>query len=100
MPIPFPSNNAIPVEDSWWEHRDRITWSARGACRSSDLTPDAWFPISPTDPKIEQAKAVCMDCPVRITCLLESLVMPGTWGIWGGWDDMQRRDALNETRRS
>src|SRR5690242_112356 len=35
-------------------------------CRSGD-NPDLWFADTPTD--LEQAKRLCVDCPVRAECL-------------------------------
>ncbi len=49
-------------------------------CRSFDA--DLWFAESPTD--LEQAKALCAQCPVRAGCLAGALDRREPWGVWGG----------------
>lgn len=49
-------------------------------CRS--LNADLWFAESPTE--LEQAKALCAQCPVRIGCLAGALDRREPWGVWGG----------------
>jgi WhiB family redox-sensing transcriptional regulator len=50
-------------------------------CRSGD-NPDLWFADTPTD--LEQAKRLCVDCPVRAECLASALARQEPWGVWGG----------------
>lgn len=49
-------------------------------CRSLDA--DLWFAESPTE--LEQAKALCVQCPVRVGCLAGALDRREPWGVWGG----------------
>ena len=49
-------------------------------CRVFDA--DLWFAESPAD--VERAKAFCLDCPVRATCLAGALERREPWGVWGG----------------
>ena len=49
-------------------------------CRVYD--PELWFAESPAD--VEQAKALCVDCPVRSMCLDGALERREPWGVWGG----------------
>lgn len=49
-------------------------------CRSND--PELWFAESPQD--VEQAKALCGQCPVRAVCLAGALERREPWGVWGG----------------
>ena len=49
-------------------------------CRVSD--PDLWFAESPAD--LEQAKALCAECPLRQACLAAALERAEPWGVWGG----------------
>ena len=49
-------------------------------CRVQD--PDLWFAESPA--KLEQAKLLCQDCPVRAACLAGALERAEPWGVWGG----------------
>jgi WhiB family redox-sensing transcriptional regulator len=44
--------------------------------------PDLWFAESPVD--LEQAKALCTDCPIRRECLAAALERQEPWGVWGG----------------
>jgi WhiB family redox-sensing transcriptional regulator len=50
-------------------------------CRSGD-NPDLWFADTPAD--LEQAKRLCVDCPVRSECLAAALARQEPWGVWGG----------------
>ena len=49
-------------------------------CRVNDA--ELWFAESPAD--VEQAKALCLDCPVRSACLAGALERREPWGVWGG----------------
>lgn len=49
-------------------------------CRGDD--PDLWFAESPTE--LEQAKALCATCPIRVRCLDTALDRAEPWGVWGG----------------
>ncbi len=44
--------------------------------------PELWFAESPSD--VEQAKALCLECPVRGLCLDGALDRREPWGVWGG----------------
>jgi WhiB family transcriptional regulator, redox-sensing transcriptional regulator len=46
------------------------------------VDPDLFFAESPVD--VERAKALCIDCPIRLTCLAEALERREPWGVWGG----------------
>ena len=46
------------------------------------VDPDLFFAESPVD--VERAKALCVDCPLRLTCLAEALERREPWGVWGG----------------
>lgn len=49
-------------------------------CRVND--PELWFAELPAD--VEDAKALCRDCPVRTLCLDGALDRREPWGVWGG----------------
>lgn len=49
-------------------------------CRMAD--PELFFAEAPVD--VEQAKALCLDCPVREVCLAGALERREPWGVWGG----------------
>ena len=44
--------------------------------------PDLFFAERPAD--LEQAKALCVDCPIRPQCLAAALDRGEPWGVWGG----------------
>ena len=44
--------------------------------------PDLFFAESPQD--VETAKAMCLECAVRIACLTGALERQEPWGVWGG----------------
>jgi WhiB family redox-sensing transcriptional regulator len=44
--------------------------------------PELFFAESPQD--IEQAKALCQGCRVRMACLTGALGRGEPWGVWGG----------------
>jgi WhiB family redox-sensing transcriptional regulator len=46
------------------------------------VDPDLFFAESPAD--VERAKALCADCPLRLSCLSEALERREPWGVWGG----------------
>jgi WhiB family redox-sensing transcriptional regulator len=71
------------------EHDD---WRDVAACR--DTSPDLFFPVGTTGPaleQIEQAKAVCRQCPVSAPCLEFALVTNQDSGVWGGTSEEERR---------
>jgi len=49
-------------------------------CRVQE--PDLWFAETPAE--LEQAKALCLDCPARLGCLTGALERREPWGVWGG----------------
>jgi WhiB family transcriptional regulator, redox-sensing transcriptional regulator len=44
--------------------------------------PELFFAEAPSD--VEQAKALCQGCRVRIACLEGALERREPWGVWGG----------------
>jgi len=49
-------------------------------CRVTD--PDLWFAERPD--QLEQAKRLCVGCPVQAACLAGALDRAEPWGVWGG----------------
>lgn len=49
-------------------------------CRVNN--PALWFAESPSD--VEDAKALCIGCPVRSLCLDGAIERREPWGVWGG----------------
>ena len=58
-----------------------------GACIGED--PDLFFPARGGD--FQAAKAICADCPVRVTCLTYALQEDIRFGVWGGKSQRERR---------
>jgi len=72
------------------------TWRQRAACRGLD--PDIFYPVSDDD--AWGAKAVCVACPVRQTCLEHALTVREREGVWGGLTERERRRVLRQRRRT
>ena len=64
-------------------------WAQKGACSSRD--PDALFVQGAAQ---QQAKQVCMGCPVIAECLADSLDNHTEFGVWGGMTERERRALL------
>jgi WhiB family transcriptional regulator, redox-sensing transcriptional regulator len=57
--------------------------------------PELFFAESPSD--VEQAKAMCRDCRVRLACLAGALERREPWGVWGG--ELLMRGAIVPHKR-
>lgn len=68
-------------------------WVAGAACATSGVEPPAWYAKKNT-PAREAAVMVCLSCPVRYECLEDALDRQERWGIWGGFDETERRNLL------
>ena len=76
-------------------------WQARAACRG----PHAGVFFPPTqferkDERIEReqrAKIICNQCPVRQPCLEYALRIREPHGIWGGLNEVERRQLLDHS---
>jgi WhiB family redox-sensing transcriptional regulator len=98
-PAPVASDPAIrrivPAQGARGD--DDTPWEELAACRQAD--PELFFPIGTTGPavaQIRQAKAVCAGCPVREPCLAYALSTGQDFGIWGGYDETERRRLRRE----
>lgn len=69
-------------------------WFLRGACRSSHLPPDSWFPINSSEANALEARRICLRCPVSEQCRREAFIGRDEFGIWGGQDEHERRREL------
>jgi WhiB family redox-sensing transcriptional regulator len=71
---------------------ERDDWRDVASCRDTD--PDLFFPVGTTGPAIEQienAKAVCRECPALVPCLEYALTTNQDSGVWGGTSEEERR---------
>ena len=74
------------------DRSDEESWRDAAACRRAD--PELFFPIAKSGPAltdIQRAKAICAACPVRQPCLAFALATGQEFGIWGGYDEDERR---------
>jgi WhiB family redox-sensing transcriptional regulator len=102
--VKAPRRNGATTDDSGrvvWMPRefDERSWRRSAACR--DVDPSLFFPVGltgPAVPQIAEAKAVCRRCPVRLACLQYALVSYQEFGVWGGYDEEERRDLRRRWR--
>lgn len=86
---------------SRWAVGPTTDWATHAACR--DLDPDLFFPPGETKtswPKIEEARAVCLTCPVQRRCLEYALRTRPAYGVWGGLSTTERRELLRSRSRA
>jgi WhiB family redox-sensing transcriptional regulator len=77
-------------------------WQVKAACRGPQAA--VFFPPNHFERKDEKAdrenraKAICESCSVREPCLEYALKIKEPHGIWGGLNELERKQVL--TRRS
>ncbi len=49
--------------------------------------------------RIAAAKAVCRSCPVLVQCRHHALTAEEPFGVWGGMDERERREAVARRKR-
>lgn len=77
------------------------SWRESAACLGADT--ELFFPVGLAGPAaagIRAAKAFCGRCPVRACCLVYALDTGQAAGIWGGYDEHERRLIRQGQRRS
>ena len=73
-------------------------WQIKAACRGPQA--EVFFPPSHFERKDEKearearAKAICTACPVRRSCLDYALRIREPHGIWGGLNEVERKQIL------
>jgi WhiB family redox-sensing transcriptional regulator len=80
---------------------DRASWRESAACRFLDT--ELFFPIGKAGRAIEEirrAKTVCASCPVRQPCLAFALDTHQGYGIWGGYDEDERRLLFRQREKA
>lgn len=84
------SELGIPSFPVWFE-----PWRERVACR-----PDRdWFVAENNLPAIEELKAICSACPVRVKCLEAELAHTDTdspVGVFGGLTPKERKELRKQ----
>jgi WhiB family redox-sensing transcriptional regulator len=79
-------------------------WRDDAACL--DAGPELFVPVGTTGPaldQIDEAKRICLACPVRKRCLAWALELGAASGIWGGttedeWRTLRRAAARHRNR--
>jgi WhiB family transcriptional regulator, redox-sensing transcriptional regulator len=75
-------------------------WWDLAACQTAD--PELFFPVSATGSaraEIEQAKALCVTCPIRQQCLDYALDTRQPHGVWGGRTEEERHQIIAAHQR-
>lgn len=93
-----------PLENTRWFRDPENLRSA--ACRrkgpeDTAWNPDLFFPTSETEPyqaQIEEAKAICRECPIIVGCL-QWAISHKEFGIWGG-TTKKERDAFKSRKNA
>ncbi len=79
--------------------RSEDLWQAKAACRGPQAV--VFFPPSHFERKDEKAereeraKAICATCTVRSECLDYALRIREPHGIWGGLNELERKQLLS-----
>jgi WhiB family redox-sensing transcriptional regulator len=74
------------------------TWRKRAACTGIDS--DIFYPSSEDEADAQEAKAICVVCPVQTSCLEHALSLREREGIWGGTTERERRRILRQRRKT
>jgi WhiB family redox-sensing transcriptional regulator len=85
----------IPVTETW-------EWQTGAKCRDLDSAvffhPDGERGFARAD-RIANAKRICRSCPVIVQCRHHALTVEEPFGVWGGLDENERREAIAHRRR-
>jgi WhiB family transcriptional regulator, redox-sensing transcriptional regulator len=75
-------------------------WQFDAACRGEDtalfFAPNYFEKRPEKDAREQRAKAICEGCPVRAPCLEYALRIREPHGIWGGLNELERRQLLRQ----
>jgi WhiB family redox-sensing transcriptional regulator len=75
------------------------TWQARALCRGPQA--EMFFPPTHAERKEEKlqredrAKEICRTCPVRPDCLEYAIRIREPHGIWGGLNEVERKQLAD-----
>jgi WhiB family redox-sensing transcriptional regulator len=79
--------------------RSDDAWHIKASCRGPQA--EVFFPPTHVERKDERqereeaAKAICATCPVRRPCLDYAMRIREPHGIWGGLNEMERKQLLD-----
>ena len=74
-------------------------WQIKAACRGPQAA--VFFPPTSIERKDEKeerearAKAICASCPVRKPCLEYAIRIREPHGIWGGLNELERKQLMS-----
>jgi WhiB family redox-sensing transcriptional regulator len=75
-------------------------WQFEGACRGEDsslfFAPNYFERREEKARREAKAKAICARCPVREPCLEFALRIREPHGVWGGLNEVERRQLLRQ----
>ena len=80
---------------------DQEDWMLEGSCAYSNT--DLFFPVGSSMKAMKQsneAKAICMECPVITECLEYAIRTNQDSGIWGGTTEDERKSIRRQYRRT
>lgn len=84
-----------PVAETW-------EWQRHGSCRNLDSAvffhPDGERGFARSD-RVARAKQICRGCPVIVQCRHHALTVEEPFGVWGGLDENERKEAIAHRRR-
>ena len=76
-------------------------WMLEGGCGYTDT--DLFFPVGSSMKAMKQAneaKAICMECPVIAECLEYAIRTNQDSGIWGGTTEDERKSIRRQYRKT
>ena len=78
---------------------DVMSWESRASCRDAEtgsfMPPLSGESVTERRSRELAAKRVCATCPVRGDCLDYALRVSEPFGIWGGLNEVERRDLAS-----
>jgi len=86
----------VPVVEVW-------DWQLQGACRGMDSAvffhPEGERGQARAD-REQQAKQVCLNCPVLQQCRRHALLVREPYGVWGGLSESEREHMARSRDRT
>lgn len=79
--------------------RSDEAWHVKASCRGPQA--EVFFPPTHVERRDERrdreaaAKAICRTCPVRRPCLDYAIAIREPHGIWGGLNELERKQLLD-----
>jgi WhiB family transcriptional regulator, redox-sensing transcriptional regulator len=96
-PPPPPKPDTLSLPGTYYVEGD-TSWIERGRCQTERVPTYIFFPERGERDAVDQAKAICADCPVKDDCLAYALRTNQPYGIWGGKSGKERRTMRDGTR--